>query len=107
MDMEPIEWFDAPTDDDEVLVLAARIKEGRSDEDSFANRTNYQRWSWKGKLAWWFTFLFIACPWALVFGLAGLILMIFPPFGVPLLGLAGAPGGTLMAWRMDRRTPKS
>jgi hypothetical protein len=101
--MEPIEWFDIPTDDDEILVVAARIKEDRADEDAFARRTNYQRWGLWRKITWWCTFLFFACPWALCVGLIGILLIWFPPFGVPLLAIAGAPGGLLMSWRMDRR----
>jgi|SRR5688500_419763 len=100
--MEPIEWFDVPTDDDEILVVAARIAEDRADEDAQRNQTNYQRWPRYGKFAWWFVFLFLACPFALVVGLIGILLIWFPPFGVPLIGLAGAPGGMIIAWRMDR-----
>lgn len=62
-------------------------------------------WGFVKSSLWWSAWLF-AAPWALVFGLTGVVLcctIVGIPFGALLMTVAGLPGAGLIGLRYDTK----
>lgn len=106
--VDGVEWWDGPSDDDEVLIYARRINDQRA-VVAPPRPTNWQRTSPLLKL------LFLAAfgaslMWCAVVGLVGIICLIPPltPLGLLLVPIAGSPTTCMIYWmRKEAGVPTS
>ena len=53
------------------------------------------------RMLWW-ALIPVVYTWAMVALVAGIVLLIIPPAGLGVIGLAGYPGAMHIAWRLKR-----
>lgn len=71
------------------------------DEDAEPAKTKKAAWrSIPRSLRWlWYSAFALSMVWAALVGLIGILCMIIPVVGIPVLTFAGYPGAALITWR--------